>query len=131
MFANITVENGHGSAHLKPALSRIPPLASPQPQLQAGSILRSENRISSGLRLMDLNPAQPSFKGEYDEDIFPTSETDPLSVLAYAGRMVDRASDRARQGRATSSKGATTSGSGGLEGSRTSKTGEGEQDRDG
>ena len=101
-------------------------MANPVPEFQASSAPRSENRISSDLQLMDLNPMQPSFKGEYDEDFFPSSETDPLSVLAYAGRIVDRASDRARQGRATPLKGAATSGLGGLEPTGASKVGEGE-----
>ena len=67
---------------------------------------------------MDLDPSQPSFKGEYEEDAFPTSDADPLSVLAYAGRMVDRASDRSREGRAMSSEGTTISelGSVGVQG---------------
>ena len=66
----------------------------PQTTPPPSKIPRTSTRSSGASQPIDLDPMQPSFKGEYDANAF---STDPLSVLAYAGRMVDRDSRGSRQ----------------------------------
>lgn len=109
-FSSLTSSgNGHGSTISKPTPSQLPPIGHPPPQLQANQTSRSKSPTLGNPKLMDLDPSQPSFKGEYEEDAFLAPDADPLSVLAYAGRMVDRASVRSHEGPVTSSKTAAIS----------------------
>lgn len=81
-----------------------------------GDAAHVNTRPSSTSQPRNVDPNKPSFKGEYgtstfhpkpmfkgrhdvhtkSEDDVNVNPTDPLSVLAYAGRMVDRESRGAR-----------------------------------
>lgn len=96
--------------------SRLMDFDTVRPSIQ-GDAAYVDTRPSSTSQPRNVDPNKPSFKGEYgantfhpksmfkgrhnahtkSEDDENVNPTDPLSVLAFAGRMVDRESRGARQ----------------------------------